>query len=84
MPMRPLPRTILEVSTPNAPQFADNCIGHRVLLRQDGDESSGQAELRNGDRDVGLAASEGRDKLRCLQYPLNARRRQPQHDFAES
>src|SRR5882724_12585949 len=67
-----------------AAQFTYHGIGHRVFLRQNGYESCGQAQLRECDRHVGLAASKSRHELPGLKNSFEARRCEPQHDFAKS
>ena len=83
MPSRPLPRTIREVSTPKRRNSATqaSAIG---FVRQHRNERGGQAELCQRYRDIRLSAPESRDELRGLQESLQARRREPQHDLAES
>ena len=66
-----------------AAQFADRGIGDGVGVGQHGDVGGRQAELRHGDGDVRLAASEGGDELRTLHKALQARRREAEHDFTE-
>src|ERR1035441_9181213 len=82
MPIRPVPRTMREVSTPsrrNSPTGA-SAIGWAAGST---DKRGRQAELRDGNGDVGLAAAERGHKLRALQEALHARRRQAEHDLTE-
>ncbi len=66
-----------------AAQFRDHRVANGIFLRENGHEGCRQAQLRQGDRHVGLAAAEGGHKLRSLQDSLETRRGQPKHDFAE-
>ena len=64
-------------------QFGDHAIGQGVLLRQHRDESRLHSQRRESDRNVGLRASQRCHEGGRLEESLEARRSQPQHDFAE-
>ena len=81
--MRPFPRTIRDVSTPNRRNSADTRVGDRILGGSTVTYTAGQPELRQRYRHVRLAAAECRHELRRLQKALEARRREPQHDLSE-
>ncbi len=64
------------------PQRADRGVAD-VVLRQPRHVVAVEAELRQADRGVGLAAAEGGDELRDLQKALEPGRAQAQHEFTE-
>src|SRR4029078_6501091 len=63
-------------------QRSQRGIADRVR-REGGHERAVNTELRETDRDFGLAAAEGRDERRRLQKPIEPGRTQTQHYFAE-
>jgi hypothetical protein len=67
---------------PLGAQRPDGRITNRVV-RQRGDVHALEAELREADGDIGLAAAERRDQEWRLKEALESRRAQPEHDLAE-
>src|SRR5262249_11603713 len=63
-------------------QLGDASIGDRVLWKR-GNVHGVHAQLRQRHGDIGLAAAEGRNKLRRLQKFLHPRRREAEHDLSE-
>ena len=63
-------------------QRADGAVADGVA-RQPRHVVALEAELRDADRDVGLAAAEGGAEDRRLQEALEPRRAQAQHDLSE-
>src|SRR5690606_8361536 len=65
-----------------APQVVHRRLAD-LVFGQLGDEVALQSVVRERDGDVGLAAAEDDVEALRLRKPLEARRREPEHDFAE-